>query len=312
MKVIFVVGTTASGKSQKIFDLCVELNNQKRKSAIVNCDSIQAYQSLVIGSAAPSEEEKSRVDHFLYNYVEKGKELTAGEYRRNFFECLEKIHTSYENVFVVGGTGFYFQSIEKGMYPVSAVNQVLISELERQLETPMGVAQLYAELLEKDPVAALRISKNDHYRIARAIEMMRTHGKSVTEVVQEFEAKRQPFPFPLTKWGLFFEKEILLERIQMRTAKMVSAGLLQEVRSRIDEGFVEWAPLNSVGYREAKEFILSEKAENDLNLGDLKRLIAQSTAQLAKKQRTWFKRDSGIKWFNAATMTGHDLNQALC
>ena len=311
MKVIFVVGTTASGKSQKIYDLCLELNNQNKKSAIVNCDSIQTYQSLIIGSAAPSEDEKKRIDHFLYNYVEKGKELTAGEYRRNFFECLEKVKTTYDYIFVVGGTGFYFQSIEKGMYPVSAVNQVLISELESQLETAVGAEELYAELLKKDPLAAQKISKNDHYRIARAVEMMRSHGKSVSQVVLEFEAQREPFPFHLTKWGLFYEKENLLQRIQLRTEKMIGAGLLDEVRSLLDEGFANWAPLNSVGYREAKDFILGGKIENVANLGDLKKLISQSTAQLAKKQRTWFRRDSGIKWFNATTMTGHDLNQAL-
>ncbi len=311
MKVIFVVGTTASGKSKKIYDLCLDLNSQNKKSAIVNCDSIQAYQSLIIGSAAPLDEDKKKVDHFLYNYIEKGKELTAGEYRRNFFECLEKIHHIYENVFVVGGTGFYFQSIEKGMYPVSAVNQTLITELELQLETATGAEKLYTELLQKDPLAAQKISKNDHYRIARAVEMMRTHGKSVSQVVQEFETQRQPFPFPLKKWGLFFEKEALLQRIQLRTEIMIGAGLLDEVRSRIDEGFIDWAPLNSVGYREAKAFILSGKAENEKNLSELKRLISQSTSQLAKKQRTWFRRDSEIKWFNAATTISKDLNQDL-
>ncbi len=311
MKVVFVVGTTASGKSQKIYELCLELSNQNQRSAIVNCDSIQTYESLVIGSAAPSEEEKKNVDHFLYNYVKKGKDLTAGEYRRNFFDCLDKVKAVYDYIFVVGGTGFYFQSIEKGMYPVSAVNQTLITELESQLETAAGAELLYAELVKKDPLAAQKISKNDHYRIARAVEMMRTHGKSVSQVVQEFEAQRQPFPFPLRKWGLFYEKENLLQRIQLRTEKMLAAGLLDEVRSRIEEGFVNWAPLNSVGYREAKDFIISGKVENVANLSDLKKLISQSTAQLAKKQRTWFRRDQEIKWYNAATMTGHDLNQAL-
>jgi tRNA dimethylallyltransferase len=289
MKVVFVVGPTASGKSALAFSWAQEFGG-----AIINCDSIQVFKSLDIGSAKPSVAERQLVPHFLFDYVDEGKEITAGEYSRDFFKTLEQIKDRFPIVFVVGGTGFYFQAIEKGMYPIGAADPEIIKQVEGELQTAGGPEDLHRELSERDPKAAAKISLNDHYRIARAVEMMRTHGRPVSEIKEEFESKREPFPYPLLKIGVKASKEELLPRIELRTQKMLQQGLLKEVESLSQRGLQTWAPLQSIGYHEAIQFLKSEIPDER----SLKDLIVQNTMRLAKKQRTWFQRDPEIFWIS--------------
>lgn len=298
MQVFFIVGTTASGKSALALHWA-----QKLGGAIVNCDSIQVYQGLDIGSAKPTVAERSLVPHYLFDFVPVGEELTAGQYQRIFFDTMKELEKKFPVVFVVGGTGFYFQAIEKGMYPVGAARPELIAEIEQELKTSQGAYRLYQELVQKDPIVASKISEQDHYRIARAIEMMRTHGKTVTEIKQSFEENRKPFPYPLKKIGVKLPREQLLLRVQERTKKMLAAGLLSEVENLLAElkqrNKLDWAPMRSVGYLECVEFLGQVGAESEPSvLKNLEESIVQSTMQLAKKQRTWFQRDKDIYWFD--------------
>lgn len=289
MKIVFVVGPTASGKSALALSLA-----ETFKGAIVNCDSIQVFKSLNVGSAKPTAEEFQRVPHFLFDYVPEGKETTAGEYSRDFFATIEKIKDQFPVAFVVGGTGFYFQAIEKGMYPIGAADPEIIKQVESEITQAGGPQRLYQELRDRDPESAAKISENDHYRLARAIEMMRTHRRSVTEIKKEFESQRSPFPYPLLKIGIRLLKEDLLPRVERRTDQMLKQGLVSEVRSLLDRGLREWAPLESVGYKETVEFIDGHLASET----DLRNLIVQNTMRLAKKQKTWFQRDPEIHWFS--------------
>ena len=108
-KVIFVVGPTASGKSALAMQLAKKFNG-----SIINIDSVQFYEGLIVGSAAPSEEEKKQVPHYLFSYVKAPDEMTAGQYIRDFYELIESGKVT-SPLFVVGVTGFYVQSLEKGM-----------------------------------------------------------------------------------------------------------------------------------------------------------------------------------------------------
>lgn len=287
VKVVFVVGPTASGKSELALNWAQEF-----KGAIINCDSVQVFKSLDIGSAKPSKEEFGKVPHFLFDFVEVGQEFTAGQYSRHFFETLERIKHQFPVVFVVGGTGFYFQAIEKGMYQVGAAHPEII----RQVEAEMAVdpLKLYEELKSRDPVTAAKIFPNDHYRLARAVEMMRTHGRPVSEIKREFEETRAPFPYPLLKVGLRAPKENLRPRVELRTDKMLKAGLVGEVRELLQKGLKDWAPLQSVGYQECVDYLESPGMSEQ----ELRNLIVQNTMRLAKKQRTWFQRDSEIFWMS--------------
>ncbi len=287
MKIIFLVGPTASGKSEIALKWAL-----KYQGAVINCDSIQVYQGLEIGSAKPSLSERSLCPHELFDYIPCGETITAGSYSRDFFEATEKLKGKVPVAFVVGGTGFYFQALEKGMYSIGPANPEVQKAIEEELK--LNPSALYQELQEKDPIAARKISQADHYRIGRALEIIRTHGKTLTKIQQEFEDQRRLFPYPLLKLGIKASREDLLPRVTARTKKMLEQGLIKEVEGLLKAGHREWAPLESVGYKEAKDYLTGRSSAQ--NEEELEGFINTATFQLAKKQRTWFQRDEQIHW----------------
>lgn len=279
---ILVVGPTASGKSDLALKLAEEFNG-----AILNCDSLQFYQRLDIGTAKPTQEERARVPHFLFDFVPPGEVLTAGDYRRAALEILQTELQS-RPVFGVGGSGFYIQALEKGMFdvpkPAPEKDKAVRERLEKQ-----GLPALYAELQRRDPEYGEDINPNDSYRIVRALVLMDDSGKTVTEVRSQF--RPQPFPYPLLKLGLAPSREELLPRVEKRTEDMLRRGFLTEVRDLVRDGWENWPPMQSVGYREVLQFLRHEIPEERLAP-----LIVEKTMQLSKKQKTWFKRDVETKW----------------
>lgn len=290
MKVTFVVGATASGKSALALKLA-----QTHKGVIVNCDSVQVYSQIQIGAAKPTDEDFQKVPHYLYGHVNPPSDYTAGEYRRDFFDQLKKLEQqNVRDVFVVGGTGFYFQAIEKGMYSIEKAQPLLTQELELLAATPEGLLELYRELKKFDPLSALKIHPNDQYRIVRAIEIIRVTGRKPSDLKQEKQEQTAAFPYALTKIGVQWERSQLHERIHQRVKKMLSSGLIDEVKALNKLNLQSWAPLRSVGYAEVQDYLSGKITSKSA----LEERILISTRQLAKRQITWFKRDSEIHWIN--------------
>jgi len=283
---ILIAGPTASGKSALGLKLARHFGG-----GILNCDSLQTYQRLDIGTAKPTLAERAQVPHYLFDVVRPGEILTAGDYRRMALEVLST-ELPRRPVFGVGGSGFYIQALEKGMFDVPKPRPE--SELfVRELLEEKGPAHLYRELQRLDPEYAEVLNPNDSYRITRAMIIIKDSGRKVTDLRAEFSAK--PFPFPLLKLGLAPEREFLMPRVQKRTAQMLADGFLQEVRRLLEDGYASWPPLQSVGYRECLQVL-----SGDLPAEKLSELIVEKTMQLSKKQRTWFKRDAGIHWLDCA------------
>ncbi|MGE3760420.1 MAG: tRNA (adenosine(37)-N6)-dimethylallyltransferase, partial [Pseudobdellovibrionaceae bacterium] len=201
----------------------------------------------------------------------------------------EKVRAN--TVYVVGGTGFYFQAIEKGLYSVSQTPPELKEEIENWLSTPEGLEAGYRELKGLDPEATAKISEQDAYRIGRALELIRCEKKTLTQIQKEFAEQAKPFPYPLKKIGIHLTREQLEPRIQARTKKMLEHGLIEEVEALMKKGLETWAPLRSVGYKETVQFLKENKSRQWLYDE-----ICLRTLQLAKKQKTWFKRDPQIEW----------------
>ncbi len=296
---IFVLGSTASGKS----DLALELA-EKNDGVIFNCDSVQVYKNLNVGSAKPSETDFLKVPHFLYDLIQAPDEITLGRYLRHFEEALSKIPLT-KNVFVVGGTGFYFQGLEKGMLPIGAADPGIMQEIMDNQKDKVGALKLYQELQEKDPESAQKISPQDLYRTARAVEVIRSQKKTMSEIRKDFEANSEKRLRPIFKIGLRPDQQVLESRISLRTQKMISSGLVEEVKTLIDQGLEQWSPMSSVGYKQTLEMIKENKS-----LSWLQSEIELRTRQLAKKQRTWFKRDSEILWQESEKTAG-DLQSKL-
>jgi len=196
-------------------------------------------------------------------------------------------------IFVVGGTGFYFMAIEKGMYPVIPVPPEVQKQILAEMAEEGGPERLHQEMMDADPVYGAKIAKADHYRIGRALELIRSQKKSVTQIQADFEASREKFPHDLLKIGPEWDRDSIRERIAQRTAKMIEQGLIAEVQGLVDSGLdLSWAPLASVGYKETLAFVRGEITKEQLQ-----EEITINTQQLAKKQKTWFQRDSEINWF---------------
>lgn len=290
-RVIFVQGPTGAGKSHWAIEQAVKIPD----SCIVNCDSVQIYKHVDIGSNKPSADELRRRPHYLYSVVDYPDTITAGQYERLFFSTLESLKERV--VFVVGGTGFYFQAIEKGMYPVSLI-QDQVKEETIQLIGEKGFDFLYDYILLKDPEFAKKISRNDHYRIERSYQLMKSENKTMSQIQRDFSQAQRPFPYPLLKVGVREDKEILRDIIVRRTKALLSAGLVAEVESLLAKGMAGWDPLNSVGYKEVVTYLSKGQGEAESVIQALADDITQNTMKLIKKQKTWFQRDKDIHWLH--------------
>lgn len=282
-----VLGPTACGKSRFAFDGAEEL-----KAEILNLDSLQVYKSLDIGTSKPPLSERQSLPHHLFDVVCEGLLWTAADFARAAKPLLTE-RLKERPLIGVGGSGFYIQALEKGMYEMPKTPPEVALGLETELRE-LGLQHLYEELLEKDPEYAKKISSKDSYRIQRALAVLRMGGGNITQIQKKFEEKgKSEFPWTTAKMGLVLERSELLPIVRNRADSMLKQGLIEEVEDLLKRGLDTWSPLNSVGYKEVRAFLRGEIKKSDL-IDE----ISMATMKLAKKQKTWFKRDPDIHWFH--------------
>jgi tRNA dimethylallyltransferase len=284
---IFVVGPTASGKSDWALKEAI-----KNKGVIFNCDSVQLYQEVDIGAAKPSEADRKKIEHFLIDVVPPPDEITSAGYRRLFLQELEKVPEPTP-VYVVGGTGFYFLALEKGLYEIQPVSAELKNKIGEEASKVGGIAQLLEEVKAQDLKYAEKLHLNDHYRIMRAVEILRSNpGRTITELLNE-KKEAKGLDGQIKKVGISWSAPNLEERIRLRTKKMLEDGLIDETHVLVNKALENWAPLKSVGYWQVVQYLKGKILKNELE-----EQIVIATRQLAKKQRTWFQRDTEIEWIS--------------
>jgi tRNA dimethylallyltransferase len=250
------------------------------------------FKYVDIGTAKPSIAERQRVPHHLFDFIEPPHKITAGDfYRRARSKIAELIVGG--PVFVVGGSGFYLQALEKGMFEVEDVSSEVREKYEEWI-ADKGLDWAYSEYVKRDPESAQKVSDQDRYRILRALTVMETTGKTMTQLQSEFSQSAESFPYPLVKVGLTISRDILRERVRHRLNQMFDAGWIEEVRQLLSQGYGSWWPLMSVGYKEVVDHL-----EGRLPSDELLPEIEKNTMRLAKRQMTWFKRDSEIVWFDS-------------
>jgi tRNA dimethylallyltransferase len=297
--VIFVVGPTATGKSAFAVEAAQEFDGE-----IINTDSVQVYQSVDIGTAKPTPSDFKRVPHHLYSYVPEGETSTVGEFRREALAIIEQgPQRGTEKFFAVGGSGFYVQALEKGMYPVPKIPDAVRESIANE-HAKSGLGALYQELHKRDPEYAKDISENDTYRIMRSLEIARhlqgqsskpTNDNTWSGIRRKFEAEiEKTRSFDVLKIGILQPRAKIRKNVELRTAEMLKNGFIEEVKLLRDKGLSKWAPMLSVGYKEVQQFLDGELAKKDLA-----EKIVTSTMQLVKRQTTWFRRDKDIQWFDA-------------
>jgi tRNA dimethylallyltransferase len=274
---IVICGTTASGKSQLALDLAQRLN-----AVILGADSRQIYKELDIGTAKPSLGDRQRVPHYLIDICEPTDNFTLAEYQRQAQELIASLN---QPILLVGGTGLYIQAIVKGLKIPAVPPQ---TDLREQL-TNLGQPFCYQLLSQVDPVAQSKIEPADVVRTLRALEVFYATGQTISSLQGE-----NPPSYPIVQIGLGLEPEQLQPRIVHRTHAMVEAGLVKEVEGLINQYGEELPLLHTLGYAEIKQYL-----QGQISLTQATESIVVHTRQFAKRQRTWFRKDSAIHWFDA-------------
>jgi tRNA dimethylallyltransferase len=289
-KVAILTGPTATGKSA----WALELAQKHGAVEIINADSLLVYRGLNIGTAKPTAQELHSVPHHLVDIREPHEAFTAGDFHREAIRAIDHIHSRGKRALIVGGTGFYLKTLLYGLWPAPKSDPTLRAELEKQSN-----AELYQRLEARDAESALRIGRNDRYRLVRALEMIELSGMSPSEM--QAQAPKDPDPrFEL--WVLDRSNDELYARIETRTQAMLEQGLIDEVKAMRERYMGQELPraLTSVGYRETiayLEGILPEGRKIAPGLPGLKSEISLATRQLVKSQRTWFRGEKSSHWF---------------
>ncbi len=282
---VVVAGPTGSGKSDLALRIAEEFSGE-----VVNCDSIQLYRCFDIGAAKVREGERRGIPHHLIDVLEPTAVFTAGDYSRIARQVLREIAGRGRLPVVAGGTGFYLRALLEGLFAGPSRDETLRERLSQREAQRSG--SLHRILSRLDRTAAGRIHPRDVKKTIRALEICLLTRRPVTEL---FASGRERLEgFRVLKLGLNPPREPLYERINRRAERMFSAGLLDEVRRILAAGVPPTAkPFESVGYREAIEHI-----EGRVTIEEAICATAQSTRNYAKRQWTWFRRDSDIEWLD--------------
>lgn len=290
LKTLILTGPTATGKTA----VALELAQENGQFEIVNADSLLVYRSMNIGTAKPSAEELARVPHHLIDIREPHEAFTAGDFHREAWRAISEIEARGKRALVVGGTGFYLKALLYGLWPAPKSDP----EIRKRLEA-VSNDDLYQRLEKIDETSALRIGKNDRYRLVRALEIHEASGITPTEL--EAQSPQEPDPkFEL--WVLDRSNAELYARIKARTHAMLEGGLIEEVQAlqKRYEGQPLPRALGSVGYREVIAHLEGRTPPGRKlapGLQGVRDEIELATRQLVKNQRTWFRSEKSSIWF---------------
>ncbi len=278
-----LAGPTGSGKTALALRMARQLNAE-----IVNADSQQVYRYFDIGTAKPSPGELAQVPHHLISIAEPSEIFSAAQFQKLADEAISRIRSSGKRVLVVGGTGLYLRVLLHGLIPAPAANAEVRRRLQEQAAV-QGKAALHRRLAEVDPDSAAAIEPGDLLRIIRALEIHQLAGITASQYRQNHGFLQQRYPFAL--YVLSPPREALYRRIDQRARGMFDGGLVEEVDSLRQRGFRDAAPMRSVNYRQALE-MLEGRMTRDQAIAS----AAQETRRYAKRQLTWFRRESGAKF----------------
>lgn len=280
--VYIITGPTATGKSLIAYYLAKRIGGE-----IVNCDSVQLYKYMDIGSAKPSEEDMKRVPHHLFSAVDPAENMTVAKYQEMALHAINDILSRGNIPIVCGGTGLYLNSILYKMnFGAGPDDDRRREELEK-LAHERGSEHMYQYLEALDPDAASRIHPNNKRKIIRAIEAYE-YGRGIGNLSDVRLNTDYYFKF----FALNMDREWLYERINQRTLKIINDGLVNEVAQLISRGYdINLPSMKGIGYKEAIAYLLGE-----CDLETATEDIQKNTRHYAKRQLTWLKRYDFANW----------------
>ena len=286
-KIIAVVGPTASGKSDLAVDMALFIKKNAAKlgvsgAEIISADSRQVYKGMDIGSNKITVKEMRGIPHHLISIANPKTTFSAARYQRLAARIIKKILKNNKIPIICGGTGFYIDSVIYGIkFPKTKPNTALRKKLEK-----METEKLFMLLQKKDPTRAISIDRHNRRRLIRALEINFLTGMPVPILKKEPQFE--------TLWlGLTADNHILKNKLSNRLDKRLKKGLLKEVRNLHKKYGLSWKRLESFGleYKFTAQFL-----EKKISEKEMKNKIVDESANYAKRQMTWFKRNSEINW----------------
>lgn len=299
-KLIIILGPTAVGKTDYSIETALRYG-----SPVISCDSRQIYKEMTIGTAVPSAEQLSAVQHYFIHSHTVEELYTAGRYELEALELINRLfNEGHETLVMTGGSGFYIDALVNGLDDFPSADLQLRSELTARLKEE-GVESLRVELKRLDPESYAAIDIANGQRVVRALEVCLMTGKPFSSFKTSSRKSRD---FEIEKIGLTRPREVLYDRINSRVLQMIDDGLVEEVRSLA--GYRDLAALQTVGYKEIFDWFdfqngkVSEEGWGPTSLGDgpvtsLERaveLIQRNTRRYAKRQLSYWGRDKDIRW----------------
>lgn len=283
--VVVVAGPTASGKTEAGIRICQWFNGE-----VVSADSMQVYEYLSIGTAKPDEAEKEGITHHLMDFLPPSQPFSVADYAELAHKAIADIHSRGKLPVIVGGTGLYIDSAVYNIQFSQTESDPALREELRCVAEQEGNQALWEQLNELDPEAAEAIHPNNVGRVIRAIEMIKTTGKTKTEQMEE--SRQEPSPYDVIYLGLNYRnRQTLYDRIDLRVLKMLDQGLEQEAQWLLDHGYAPTAS-QAIGYKEIFGYLQGQET-----LQQAIEKIQQGSRRYAKRQLTWFHRNQDVHWF---------------
>jgi len=287
-RLIVIVGPTAVGKTKVAIELAKVLRTE-----IVSADSRQLYKEMSIGTAKPSAGELEEVPHHFIDHVSVSRPYDAAQYGSECMTLIHRLFQKYDTLIICGGSGMYIKAALEGFDEMPEVKAGVRDQIIQEYEQN-GMNWLQQQVEINDPDYFGEVDKKNPQRLMRALELIRSSGKTASELRKN---KKRELSFDVVKIGLELDREMLYDRINTRVDTMIKAGLVDEAKAlypmRANNA------LQTVGYQEFFGYF-----DGQYDMDEAVRLLKRNTRRYAKRQLTWFKRDSDIKWFVPENIKG--------
>jgi len=284
---IAILGPTATGKSALGIAIAERFNGE-----IINCDSTAVYRGFDIGTDKVPFDERRGIPHHLIDIADPTDEYTAAQFARDAAAVIADLHGKGKLPILVGGTGFYYRALTRGLFPGPGKDAGLRERLEA-IARKKGVETLHRMVTRVDPESGARIQPRDLKRLVRALEVYFQTGKPLTA---HFEDTVSPLGKDVTVGAIALRMPAawLADRLARRVDEQFAAGLLDEIRALLAAGVPPGArPFGGLVYRQAMEHLRGVRDE-----ASTRALIAQENRKYARRQLIWFRKEPNLVWFD--------------
>ena len=287
-RLVAIVGPTATGKSALGISLARRFDGE-----IVSCDSTAVYRGIDIGTDKVPAAEQRGIPHHMVDVVDPTEEYSAARYAREAARVIRDITARGKLPILVGGTGFYYRALTRGLFEGPGRDEDLRRRLER-VASRRGPDYLHRWLARVDPASAARIQAPDVKRVVRALEVWLVTGRPLTD---HFAETASPLPdYDVTAIALQIPMEQTTERVARRVHAQFEQGLLDEIRALLARGIPETAlPFTGLVYRQAIEHLHGVRNE-----AETRELIVRENRQYSRRQLIWFRKEPNLRWIHAA------------